>query len=103
MPTLNPAEAAISAARARLCLTCGKCTGVCPLSRMGADYSPRRFVEQIVTGSNSPVDDLSVWDCLEAVFDQSSSLRLCRACGTAVPTGFRRSASIVAPFSGGTQ
>jgi heterodisulfide reductase subunit D len=57
-------EPILSATRARLCLTCGKCTAVCPVSRMGGDYSPRRFVEQVVTGSGSLADDSALWDCL---------------------------------------
>lgn len=70
--TVNPV---ISRTQARLCLTCGKCTGVCPVSRMGADYSPRRFVEQIVTGHGALLDDPGLWDCLT-----------CRACYEVCPS-----------------
>jgi heterodisulfide reductase subunit D len=69
-------ESIINATRARLCLTCGKCTAVCPVSRMGGDYSPRRFVAQIVTGSGSLADDSALWDCLT-----------CSACHQVCPSG----------------
>ena len=47
-------ETLFATTRARQCLTCGKCTAVCPVSLAGSNYSPRLFVEQIVTGSGSP-------------------------------------------------
>ena len=75
-PTDPLVEAAITATRARLCLTCGKCTAVCPVSRMGGNYSPRRFVEQVVTGSGSLVEDSALWSCLT-----------CSACAEVCPSG----------------
>ena len=30
--------------KAWACYDCGKCTGTCPISRAGGDYSPRRHV-----------------------------------------------------------
>ena len=33
-----------SRTRAWACYDCGKCTATCPISRAGADYSPRRHV-----------------------------------------------------------
>jgi Fe-S oxidoreductase len=73
--THSTVEAIINRTLARLCLACGKCTGVCPVSRMGAGYSPRRFVEQIVTGRGTLLDDPGLWDCLT-----------CRACYEVCPS-----------------
>lgn len=51
--------------RAYLCLSCGKCTAVCPVARKDAGFSPRRMVEQAV--QDHPEDWLgeeTVWKCL---------------------------------------
>lgn len=51
--------------RVYLCLSCGKCTAVCPISRRDADFSPRRFVETaIVDGVESLLREDTVWKCL---------------------------------------
>jgi Fe-S oxidoreductase len=47
------------------CYDCGKCTASCPLTRAGADYSPRRHV--LATNLGQPreaVDDRTVFECL---------------------------------------
>ena len=36
--------------RAYYCLDCGKCTGVCPITRYDPEFSPRRIVETITAG-----------------------------------------------------
>lgn len=97
MATTITIDAIIDATRARLCLTCGKCTAVCPVSRMGGDYSPRRFVEQIVTGSGSLIDDGALWNCLT-----------CAACTEVCPSGVDfvglvREARSIAPDMGCAQ
>jgi Fe-S oxidoreductase len=45
------------------CYDCGKCTGTCPITRAGADYSPRRHVLAANLGGRQkvvPDDSLSV-------------------------------------------
>ena len=50
---------------ARACYDCGKCTSSCPISRAGADYSPRRHVLSTNLGRNGDgVLDASVFQCL---------------------------------------
>lgn len=51
--------------RAFLCLECGKCTAVCPISRYNNNYSPRRLVaEGLFYGGESLYTDNSLWSCL---------------------------------------
>jgi Fe-S oxidoreductase len=51
--------------RAFLCLECGKCTAVCPISRHNNSYSPRRLVaEGLFYGSGDLVTDRLLWSCL---------------------------------------
>ena len=45
------------------CYDCGKCTSTCPITRAGADYSPRRHVLAANLGGREkvvPNDSLSV-------------------------------------------
>lgn len=47
------------------CLECGKCTSVCPVSRIGGTFSPRSMVSRVVTGDTEDLDeDGRMWDCL---------------------------------------
>jgi heterodisulfide reductase subunit D len=51
--------------KAYLCLDCGKCTAICPISRVNKGYSPRRLMTKAVTGSNENLlKDNTVWTCL---------------------------------------
>ncbi len=75
MAAENVVDTVMATTRARLCLVCGKCTSVCPVSLAGGDYSPRLFVEQIITGSDSPLTNSRLWDCLT-----------CRACSEVCPS-----------------
>jgi Fe-S oxidoreductase len=61
---------AIKKSRAYLCLECGKCTGICPVSRFNRGYSPRVLVHKALRRSDTEyLKDKSVWTCL--------SCRLC--------------------------
>ena len=47
------------------CYDCGKCTSSCPISRAGADYSPRRHVLTANLGEEDEVfADNSIFSCL---------------------------------------
>jgi len=47
------------------CLECGKCTSVCPVSRIGGTFSPRSMMSRIVEGDYEGVTaDGRMWDCL---------------------------------------
>jgi heterodisulfide reductase subunit D len=48
---------------AYLCLDCSKCTGSCPIGRVGAVYSPRSVVQHIVLNGGELTDD-HLWRCL---------------------------------------
>lgn len=51
--------------RAFLCLECGKCTAVCPISHFNDSYSPRRLVAQgLFYGSEELYADRRLWSCL---------------------------------------
>lgn len=51
--------------RAFMCLECGKCTAVCPISRYNNSYSPRRLVaEGLFYGIEDLMKDRSLWSCL---------------------------------------
>ena len=51
--------------RAYLCLDCGKCTAICPVSRVNKGYSPRRLLIKALTGSNEYLlNDKTIWTCL---------------------------------------
>jgi heterodisulfide reductase subunit D len=51
--------------RAFLCLECGKCTAVCPISRVNKAYSPRRLLaEGLFYGASDLVSDRLLWSCL---------------------------------------
>ncbi len=51
--------------RAFLCLECGKCTAVCPISRYNDRYSPRRLVaEGLFYGAENLAHEYLLWSCL---------------------------------------
>lgn len=56
---------AVKRTEAYYCLDCGKCTGVCPVSRVSRDFSPRTLLLRAIRGDR---DDLlknrSIWTCL---------------------------------------
>jgi Fe-S oxidoreductase len=49
--------------RAYLCIDCGKCTGTCPIGRVGVIYSPRAVVEHVVVARREARED-ELWRCL---------------------------------------
>ena len=51
--------------KAYLCLDCGKCTAICPISRVNRGYSPRRLLTKALTGGNENLlSDKTIWTCL---------------------------------------
>jgi heterodisulfide reductase subunit D len=47
------------------CLECGKCTAVCPVSRIGGTFSPRSLMTCVVSGDyDGLAQDGRIWDCL---------------------------------------
>ena len=51
--------------RAFLCLECGKCTAVCPISVYNSSYSPRRMLAQgLFYGADDLITDNLLWSCL---------------------------------------
>ncbi len=51
--------------RVFLCLECGKCTAVCPISRYNKSYSPRRLIaEGLFYGGDDLYSDQLLWSCL---------------------------------------
>lgn len=58
-------QSIIASTKAYNCLDCGKCTGICPVTRSGQDYHPRGFVEKVVfKGREAAACDKSIWLCL---------------------------------------
>jgi Fe-S oxidoreductase len=56
---------AIVRSRAHLCLDCGKCTGVCPVSRINRTYSPRHLLIRALRDDGGEVaGDKALWECL---------------------------------------
>jgi Fe-S oxidoreductase len=52
-------------ARAWACYDCGKCTATCPISRVGAGYSPRRHVLAANMGNKDEIlESGSLYQCL---------------------------------------
>jgi len=50
--------------RAWGCYDCGKCTGTCPIARVGGHYSPRRHVLATTTGRADALPKDSLFACL---------------------------------------
>jgi len=58
-------EETLKKTKAYLCLDCGKCTAICPISRVNRGYSPRRLLTKALTGGNENLlTDKTVWTCL---------------------------------------
>ena len=56
---------AIKQSKAYLCIECGKCTGVCPVSKFNRGYSPRILLNKTLRRNyNSLLKDKNVWTCL---------------------------------------
>ena len=61
----NKITAAIKESQAYLCLECGKCTSVCPVSRFNHNYSPRILVNKAIRSGNLELlQDKNIWACL---------------------------------------
>jgi heterodisulfide reductase subunit D len=62
---MNTLADALRENRAYLCLSCGKCTAVCPVARQDDGFSPRRLVESTVAdGDDALLAGANVWKCL---------------------------------------
>ncbi|MFH0777089.1 MAG: (Fe-S)-binding protein [Candidatus Eisenbacteria bacterium] len=61
---MNDTLEAIKRTGARLCLDCGKCTAVCPVSRVNGSFSPRRIVTDALLGDEEAMTDDAIWQCL---------------------------------------
>lgn len=58
-------EDIVKATNVYYCLECGKCTAICPISRIFDDYSPRFNVEMALEGLGEDLElDKSIWTCL---------------------------------------
>ncbi len=56
---------AIRKSGAALCYECGKCSGICPVARYDASFSPRSLLVRAVRGEGDRlVHDQTVWSCL---------------------------------------
>ncbi len=68
---------AIKESKAYLCLECGKCTSVCPVSRFNHGYSPRVLVNKALKSGNLDLlKDKNIWACLT-----------CKLCDERCPAG----------------
>ena len=68
------------------CLDCGKCTGVCPVTRIDPTYSPRSTVERVLAGRPEDlINDQHLWSCLT-----------CGACLAVCPSNVDYPAFVVA-------
>lgn len=68
---------AIKASRAYLCMECGKCTGLCPVSRFNHGFSPRVLVNKAIrSGTSDLLKDKNIWACLT-----------CKLCDERCPVG----------------
>ncbi len=57
-------QSVISETGVRLCLDCGKCTVVCPVTRYDAEFNPRRIVQEVLRlNGRSPVSNI-IWSCV---------------------------------------
>lgn len=62
MTTLNNA---IKNSKAYLCLECGRCTSVCPVSQFNKGFSPRVLVNRTIRyASDELLSDKNIWACL---------------------------------------
>jgi len=73
----NNIASAVKKSRAYLCLECGKCTGLCPVSRFNRGYSPRILVNKAIRSGNLDLlKDKNIWTCLT-----------CKLCDERCPAG----------------
>ncbi len=54
----------ITDARVRLCLDCGKCTVVCPVSRYDPEFNPRLIVQKALGPDSDQSFDENIWSCI---------------------------------------
>ena len=67
----------IKKSKVYLCLECGKCTGICPVSKFNHGYSPRILINRALRGVDSDLlKDKNIWTCLT-----------CRLCDEQCPAG----------------
>lgn len=57
-------QSVVNETKIRLCLDCGKCTVVCPVSRYDPGFNPRLIVQDALKrNSHGPVDE-NIWYCI---------------------------------------
>jgi Fe-S oxidoreductase len=62
---MESTETIIRKTKAYLCLDCGKCTSVCPVSLVDENYSPRVIVQKaLVQAHDTLLKDELLWSCL---------------------------------------
>ena len=62
---METATEKLKKSKAFLCLECGKCTAVCPISKYNDSYSPRRLLaEGLFYGADDLISDQLLWSCL---------------------------------------
>ncbi len=65
MTAMDTSLEQLKKSRAFLCLECGKCTAVCPISRYNDSYSPRRLLaEGLFYGADNLASESLLWSCL---------------------------------------
>jgi Fe-S oxidoreductase len=58
-------QKALKESRSFLCLECGRCTAVCPVSNIKMEFSPRRVLSNLLTlNEGNAVSGSAIWDCL---------------------------------------
>ena len=57
-------EDVITDARIRLCLDCGKCTVVCPVSKYDPEFNPRLIVQKALGPTDTDSFDENIWSCI---------------------------------------
>jgi Fe-S oxidoreductase len=69
----------IQETNALTCLECGKCTGVCPVSRYSKTFSPRQTLIRTVRNTHpDALKDADIWSCLT-----------CQQCDTICPSDIK--------------
>ncbi|MCK4857008.1 MAG: (Fe-S)-binding protein [candidate division Zixibacteria bacterium] len=62
---MDRATLELKKSRAFLCLECGKCTAICPISRFNNSYSPRRLLaDGLFYGADNLITNPLLWSCL---------------------------------------
>lgn len=63
--TMEAVREKLKKTRAFLCLECGKCTAVCPISSYDQGYSPRRMLaDGLFYNADEIISDKLLWSCL---------------------------------------